>query len=150
MAVTSRKAVGSKARQERRTERAIRAERLTAEERSFLHANARYEGSPYHKRNPGDFGLSPPARPRRDKTLCDEAGVLEKARAAALLSRAIEGGLVSESTATEGFPAQMWVVDEGRVFEAMYGGSRTGFYHGYPIRRSDPFFDEIRALWTGP
>ena len=29
-------------------------------------------GNPEHKRNPGDFGLTPPAQPRADKTLCDD------------------------------------------------------------------------------
>ena len=42
--------------------------------------------------------------------------------------------LVSEATASDGLPKQLWVVDEhGQVFEAMYGGSVAGRYHGYPI-----------------
>lgn len=41
----------------------------------------RYIGSPSHKRNPGDFGLAPPAQPRPDKTLCDEAGIFRVAEA---------------------------------------------------------------------
>lgn len=46
------------------------------------------------------------------------------------------------------FPKQLWVVDEdGQVFEAMYGGSREGAYHGYPIRKTDPFFDEVHRTW---
>ncbi len=112
-------------------------------------ANAVYQGSPLHKRNPGDFGLTPPASPRPQKTLCDEAGIARKADAAALFKSAIEAGLVSEDDTGEGFPKQFWVVDgAGRVFELMYGGSHTGCYHGYPIRKSDPFFDQIRDLWS--
>jgi hypothetical protein len=43
----------------------------------------------------------------------------------------------------------MWVVDDhGQVFEAMYGGSRAGRYHGYPIRRSDPFFEKVFRAWA--
>ncbi|HEX7601721.1 MAG TPA: hypothetical protein VF316_08955 [Polyangiaceae bacterium] len=71
-----------------------------------------------------------------------------RAVAAALLARAIEGGLASEGEGARGFPRQLWVVDEdGQVFEAMYGGSKTSLYHGYPIRRSDPFFEEVTRAW---
>ncbi len=141
--------VGKKARETRlETHRRIRGERLTDAEREFLRANVRYEGSPYHKRSPGDFGLTPPASPRRDATLCDEASILERAKADELLAGAITKGIVSESTAVGAFPKQMWVYDGEHVFEAMYGGSRTGAYHGYPIRRSDPLHDEIVAAWN--
>ena len=64
------------------------------------------------------------------------------------MARAIEGGLASEGSASGGFPKQLWVVDDaGQVFEAMYGGSRQGAYHGYPIRRSDSLFDEVVEAW---
>lgn len=49
--------------------RSIRATALTASERDSMRMGARYEGSPHHKRNPGDFGLTPPSAPRLDKTL---------------------------------------------------------------------------------
>lgn len=121
---------------------------LNVPERRFLREHAGYEGIAYHKRTPGDFGLTPPAAPRPDKTLCDEANVARRALADALLAQALDGGLVSDAEGAPGFPKQMWVVDEnGQVFEAMYGGSRTGLYHGYPIRRSDPFFDEVVRAW---
>lgn len=130
------------------TARTIRGTPLSDEERTALRARAAYEGSPYHKRSPGDFALAPPAAPRPDKTLCDEAGVFHRSAAEALLARAIHRGLVSEATVAAGLPKQLWAVDDhGRVFEAMYGGSRLGRYHGYPIRRSDPLFEEISRLW---
>ena len=50
----------------------------------------------------------------------------------------------------DGFPKQIWVVDEehgNQVFEAIYGGSQTGRYHGYPIRLRDPFFDHVLTAW---
>ena len=143
--------MGKRAIQVKKTTlRKIRSAALSDAERGFLLANAAYEGSPHHKRNPGDFGLTPPTAPRPDKTLCEEAGVRQRAVANALLRRAIERGLVSEATATDGFPKQLWVVDDqGQVFEAMYGGSRVGRYHGYPIRRTDPLFEEVSAVW-GP
>lgn len=136
----------------RATVRQIRTVALSEAERTFLHQNAAYEGSPYHKRNPGDFGLIPPASPRPDKTLCDEAGIEHRSTAVDLLARAIDGGLVSDGTepVTGSFPKQMWVVDDqGRVFEAMYGGSRAGCYHGYPIRRTDPLFKQVSDAWKG-
>jgi len=51
-----------------------------------------YGGNPEHKRNPGDFGLSPPAAPRPDKTLCDRAGVFDKREAEELLRQGIRQG----------------------------------------------------------
>jgi hypothetical protein len=128
------------------TRRVIRETRLTEEEKTTLRSRAVYEGNPQHKRNPGDFGLTPPAAPRADKTLCDEAGIFKKARARELLMNAIERGVVSESDTT-GFPKQMWVVDEhDRVFEAMIGGTQQGYYHGYPIRKSDPLHARILSI----
>ncbi len=132
----------------RNTKRTMRATLLTGPEKNFLRERAGYEGVPYHKRAAGDFGLTPPAAPRPDKTLCDEANVTQRSLAVALLAQAINGGLVSDAEGAPGFPKQMWVVgEEGQVFEAMYGGSRTGLYHGYPIRRTDPFFDEVVRAW---
>jgi hypothetical protein len=115
-----------------------------------LLAHARYEGSPLHKRSPGDFGLSPPASPRADKTLCDEAGIRSRQQAQELLRLAIERGLVSETDAGGGFPKQIWVYDGEHVFEAMHGGTARGCYHGYPIRKSDPFFDDVIEAWNAP
>jgi hypothetical protein len=66
----------------------MRETRLTSEEQAVLRRAASYEGSPYHKRSPGDFGLIPPAAPRLDKTLCDEGGVTARAGADALLAGA--------------------------------------------------------------
>jgi hypothetical protein len=141
--------MGKRAAEARRvTRRTVRPQKLTDDEKAHLRANARYEGVSYHKRSPGDFGLTPPAAPRPDKTLCDEAAVMWRAEAQSLLDAAIDAGLVSENEGAPGFPKHLWVVrDDGQVFEAMYGGSTIGAYHGYPIRRNDPFFDELTARW---
>jgi hypothetical protein len=140
--------MGRKAQEIRqKTQRRIRSTPLTDEELALL-AKAAYEGSPLHKKNPGNFRLTPPAAPRPDKTLCDEAGVNTMELASELFQRAVARGLVSDATTSSGFPKQIWVVDEkDRVFEAMYGGSRDGRYHGYPIRRSDPLFQKVRDAW---
>lgn len=145
------RAMGKRALQQKRaTVRTIRAALLTAEERERLRQVARYEGSPHHKKNPGDFKLTPPSAPRPEKTLCDEAGVSRRSEAERLLALAIERGLASEKTVADGLPKQLWVVDEnGRVFEAMHGGSTPGSYHGYPIRRTDPLFTEVSKRWNG-
>ncbi len=130
------------------TERWIRRVPLSSEERERLRSVAIYEGSPHHKRNPGDFGLRPPVAPRPDKTLCDEAGILTRARADTLFRLALEHGLASEATTPAGLPKQLWIVDDNeQVFEAMHGGAREGTYHGYPIRRTDPLSNEVRRLW---
>ncbi len=142
--------MGKKALQVKKaTARTLRGTPLTETERSWLRARATYEGSPHHKRSPGNFGLTPPCAPRPDKTLCDEAGVFQRSEADALLAKAIDRGVVSEATAADGLPKQLWAVDDdGRVFEAMYGGSIPGRYHGYPIRRADPLFDEVSKAWA--
>ncbi len=64
-----------------------------------------------------------------------------------LFARAIQVGLVSEVWSA-GFPKQMWVVDDGeQVFELIYGGSRPGRYHGYPVRLRDPWSEEVKRVW---
>jgi len=138
--------MGARAREvRRRTERKIRPTRLSDVERKFLLEHARYEGSADHKRNPGDFGLTPPAAPRWDKTLCDEANVFNRAVAENLFIAAIEAGLVSEDFAGPGYPKHLWVFDGNRVFEAIAGSH--GAYHGYPIRKTDPLFDDVVEAW---
>ena len=57
-----------------------------------LVAQVRYGGNPEHKRNPGDFGLTPPAQLRPDKTACDEVGITKRSVALGLLREGIEKG----------------------------------------------------------
>jgi hypothetical protein len=139
--------MGKRAQQERReTRRVLRDSRLTEQEKEFLKSRAAYEGSPHHKRNPGDFRLTPPSAPRIDKTLCDEAGIFKVAKANEIFAAAIDRGIISVAE-VGGFPKQMWAVADGQVFEAMLGGSIEGRYHGYPIRKSDPLHDLITNAW---
>jgi hypothetical protein len=126
------------------TKRTLRTTVLSADERLKL-AGARYHGNPVHKRNPGDFGLHPPADPRPDKTLCDEAGIVEKATADRLFAAAREMGIVSTSTTSDGSPKQLYVVDNQQVFEFM--SANDGTYHGYPIRKSNALFDVVSERW---
>jgi hypothetical protein len=105
-----------------------------------LSARVAYTGNPAHKRNPGDFSLSPPAAPRQNATLCDEAGVFSKAEAISLLREGACRGLVDVRT-IDGFPMLIWAIRESDdvVFEAELENSGLGQYHGYPMPLSDPF-----------
>lgn len=66
---------------------------------------ADYGGNPEHKRNPGDFGLTPPSNPRPHKSLCDDAGILSRQEAKNLLLAGIKKGCVSQQKiAPAGWP----------------------------------------------
>ena len=107
-----------------------------------------YTGSPYHKRNPGDFGLTPPSHPLPDKTLCDSVGIFSKAIATRLLRTGVEAGMVSEQT-RGGFPQNIWVVDKnGYPLEAELENRIQGTYHGYPLALNDPFRRQVLASWS--
>ena len=58
-----------------------RVRRLDDNDRGQLSALAErvsYGGNPEHKKNPGDFGLTPPSGARRGKALCDELQIFAK------------------------------------------------------------------------
>jgi hypothetical protein len=139
--------MGDRARQKRGQQRRKLCW-LTEEEKLVLLERACYEGSPLHKRNPGDFGLTPPASPRPDKTLCDIAEVLTLQKAKHLLESAIKKGVASESRQAQHFPTSLWVVDGEHVLEARYGGSRLGYYHGFPIPKDQALYELIRQWWS--
>ena len=110
-------------------------------------ATVRYGGNPEHKRNPGDFGLTPPASLRRHKTLCDEAGILRRDQALMLLREGIRRGLVSEPRGTY-YPQNVSAVSpEGVPLEAQLENAANGTYHGYPMPEEDPFRDIVLARW---
>lgn len=112
-----------------------------------LAKRVRYGGNPEHKRNPGDFGLVPPAQPRADKTLCDEAGISKKAVAEGLLRDGVTKGLVSEQMRGE-FPQNIWAVTkDGLPLEAELENQAQGTYHGYPMPSTDPLRDTVLELW---
>lgn len=112
-----------------------------------LASGVRYGGNPEHKRNPGDFRLLPPASPRRNKTLCDEAGIVRRALALKLLQEGIRCGLVSERGVGE-YPQNVWAVSaEGIPFEAQLENSGNGTYHGYPMPEADAFRELVITKW---
>jgi hypothetical protein len=50
----------------------------------------KYGGNPEHKRNPGDFSLTPPSRPRAGNSLCDFVKVFTKQEALDLLKKGLQ------------------------------------------------------------
>ena len=108
-----------------------------------LEKDVHYGGTPDHKRNPGDFGLSPPTRPRRDKS-----GILRRAAALRLLRLGIRRGMVSEWDGT-GYPKNIWsMTDDGIPLDAQLENPANGTYHGYPLEANDPFRDSVIAHWN--
>lgn len=103
----------------------------------------RYTGNPAHKRDPGDFNLSPPAAPRLNATLCDDARIFTRAEALELLRAGALRGLV-DSRVSDQFPVLIWAVrNDGVVFEAQLENAILGEYHGYPMPLADPLRAEI-------
>lgn len=106
-----------------------------------------YGGNPEHKRNPGDFGLTPPSQPRPHKSLCDIVNIFTKAEAIKLLKDGLKKGLVSVNE-SNGFPQNIWSVsNDGYPLEAQLENPDQGVYHGYPMPETDPFRDEVLACW---
>lgn len=104
-----------------------------------------YSGNPEHKRSPGDFGLIPPASPRRAKTLCDICAVFRKDEALGLLREGLRRGSVSE-VFIDGWPKQIWAITKsGIVLEAQRDGVRC--YHGYPLAPGDAFSESVVRVW---
>jgi hypothetical protein len=127
--------------------RRIASTALEPTQLSALSRQARYGGNPQHKRDPGDFGLSPPADPRPDKTLCDDAGVCRRAEAEALLREGLRRGLVSNQW-REGWPQNVWAVAAtGAALEAQLENPSVGTYHGYPMPAADPLRAEVLRIW---
>jgi hypothetical protein len=112
-----------------------------------LCGTVRYGGNPEHKRNPGDFGLTPPSLPRPDKSLCDAVSIFSKLEALTLLRQGVRKGLVSIAE-INGFPQNIWsVTGDGCPLEAQLENSEQGVYHGYPMVETDPLRMKIIEAW---
>jgi len=110
-----------------------------------LAAAVKYTGNPEHKRNRGDFTLTPPAQPRRGKSLCDNASVFSRCDALKYLQEGIRKGLVSEQFIGD-WPKVIWAVTEDGVpLEAQRDGE--GSYHGYPMPQEDPMAAAVKRRW---
>jgi hypothetical protein len=105
-----------------------------------------YSGNPAHKKNPGDFGLTPPAQPRLNKILCDATGI-QRQSAMKLLRKGVKLGLVSLQHRGD-FPQNIWAVsDNGFALEAALENIESGTYHGYPMEAIDPLAVEVKRRW---
>ncbi len=128
--------------------RQLLSARDAIEARAFLNGlglRATYKGNPEHKRNPGDFGLTPSSCPRPDKTLCDGVGIWSRADATQLLRQGFELGLVSKQRRNT-WPQNVWMTtNEGEILEAQLENQDTGSYHGYPMPSNDPFREIVVA-----
>lgn len=111
---------------------------------------ARYGGNPEHKKNPGDFGLTPPSDPRQGKALCDVAKIFRRDEAEKLLQAGLIKGLVSDRMAGK-WPKNVWsVTDNGFALEAQLENPDLGTYHGYPMPETDPLSLEVIRRWEHP
>ncbi len=112
-----------------------------------LASKVRYGGNPEHKRNPGDFGLTPPSDPRPGKSLCDLVGVFSRTEALKLLQSGLRSGLISDRFVGN-WPKNIWsVMADGSALEAQLENSEIGSYHGYPMPDSDPFVQDVMERW---
>lgn len=128
--------------------RQFRSQPVDVAARDALAAKVQYGGNPEHKRNPGDFKLTPPASPRPGKTLCDGAGIVAREDAVRLLREGIKRGLMSDRD-VNGWPKYVWAVWASRVpVEAVLENEATGTYHGYPLQSSDPLASEVILRWA--
>lgn len=108
-----------------------------------------YGGNPEHKKNPGDFGLTPLSDPRLGKSLCDDAGIFTRRAALELLKRGLKKGLVSDRFDGE-WPKNIWSASEsGRALEAQLENPVLGTYHGYPMPENDPLASDVLRRWGG-
>ncbi|AFY61651.1 hypothetical protein Syn6312_2552 [Synechococcus sp. PCC 6312] len=112
-----------------------------------LASQARYGGNPEHKKNPGDFGLTPPSGPRPGKSLCDSVKVFTKQEALELLKQGMKTGLISDRVEGQ-WPKNVWSVMEDKIpLEAQLESAEEGTYHGYPMQTEDPFCEEVIKQW---
>lgn len=115
-----------------------------------LASRAQYGGNPEHKRNPGDFGLTPPSGHRLGKTLCDAAGITTRAAALDMLREGMRRGLVSEQIRGNEWPQNVWAVSEdGIPLEAQLEQQENGTYHAYPMQSDDALAAEVLKRWKG-
>lgn len=113
-----------------------------------LAQRVRYGGNPEHKRNPGDFGLTPPADPRPGKSLCDTAALFRRSEALHVLQAGVRKGLISDRHEGE-WPKNVWsVTSSGIPLEAQLENAAKGVYHGYPMPESDPLAAEVLSRWS--
>jgi hypothetical protein len=119
----------------------------TDEERlQSLSKRVLYKGSSAHKKHLSDFGLTPAAQPRLNKTLCDGTHV-NSVLASCLLRKGAKLGLISIQE-RNGLPQNIWAVSPiGMPLEAQLDNVETATYHGYPMGLDDRLATEVLTRW---
>jgi len=114
---------------------------------ALLSDRVKYTGNPTHKKNPGDYNLTPPSQPLADKTLCDAIGIISVREALRLLREGVTKGLISVQTRGD-FPQNIWsVTKDGEPLEAQLENHVQGTYHGYPMPSNDDFREQVLQRW---
>lgn len=103
-------------------------------------------GNPLHKRNPGDFGLIPPACASARKNLCDDVGIFNRRIAQQLLEEGLRRGFLSVNMC-EGWPCNIWAVSAGDIPLEARLDQTSGTCHGFPLSKNDPLYKEILTRW---
>lgn len=62
-----------------------------------------------------------------------------------LLRLGLQAGLFDKRKDEDGWPAYIWAVHHGAVYEAVHQGGV--FYSGYFLPPTDPFYDEVKNFW---
>lgn len=113
-----------------------------------LEREARYTGSPLHKRRPSNYGFQPPASPHPGKSLCDRNRSIRLAEARKLFQEGVRLGMVSEYREDNGLPKYVWAVDsDERAYEAKIGGDGRS-YHGYELYNDEAMQRWVVEEWT--
>ncbi|WP_201057250.1 hypothetical protein [Marichromatium gracile] len=108
----------------------------------------KYGGNPEHKKNPGDFGLTPPSSPRTAKSLCDTVEIFTRKEAILHIKSGLSKGMISKQMKGQ-WPQNIWAVtSDGTPLEAQLENPESGVYHGYPMPESDPFSNEVIEEWN--
>lgn len=115
-----------------------------------LSSQVKYGGNPEHKRNPGDFGLTPPSDPRPYKILCDDCGIFNRSIAERVISESAQKSIVSAQMKGQ-WPRKIWAVtSEGQPVEVQLENEVQGTYHGYPMPEADPMRQKILKQRSQP
>ena len=105
---------------------------------------ARYVGSPLHKRYAADYYFVPPTAPRPHKSLCDG---INRREAAGLFRSGISRWMVSKYL-IDGLPKYVWAVgQDGEAYESKLSDG-TAEYHGYRLEQDDSMRQFVIEEWN--
>jgi len=131
-----------------RKRKLVKLNTVNAQQISECISKVNYGGNPEHKKNPGDFGLTPPAAPRPGKALCDVANIFKRRVALDLLKKGMYLECISDRFENE-WPKNVWAVTgDNAVLEYQLENPERGSYHGYPLPGNDPMVAEVLTRWT--